>query len=163
MNQILTQIQSKFYHPNRLTITSHVTEPESQEYGACRFEISGRKIISRNSKITPKKVGQFVTVWKRSTEGITQPLDDADDFDLLVINVQDSELLGQFVFPKSILAQKGILTTGEKEGKRGFRVYPSWDKPTSTQAIKTQKWQLQFFCTEEFLHYQIARLYSPSK
>lgn len=26
-----------------------------------------------------------------------------------------------------------------------IRVYPSWDKPTSNQAIKTQKWQLEYF------------------
>lgn len=27
----------------------------------------------------------------------------------------------------------------------GIRVYPSWDISTSTTAIKTQQWQLEYF------------------
>ena len=53
--------------------------------------------------------------------------------------------LGQFVFPKSVLIAKGIISTTTKEGKRGFRVYPSWDVAKSKQAIKTQQWQLDYF------------------
>lgn len=26
-----------------------------------------------------------------------------------------------------------------------MRVYPSWDRPTSKQAMKTQEWQLPYF------------------
>ncbi|SMD35099.1 hypothetical protein SAMN04488029_2342 [Reichenbachiella faecimaris] len=145
MNQTLAKINSCFYDPNRLIISNYAAEPESQKYGACRFEINGKKIISRNAQMTPKKVGQFVTTWKRSPEGITQPLDESDDFDLLVINVVSGEHLGQFIFPKKILDQKGIITVSNKEGKRGFRVYPPWNHPSSTQAAKTQAWQLGYF------------------
>ncbi len=52
---------------------------------------------------------------------------------------------GQFIFPKSILLVKGILSDGEKDGKRGFRVYPPWDKAVNKQAKQTQQWQLQYF------------------
>lgn len=145
MNELLVKITKDLLEPANLNIVNYVPEQESQEYGACRFEINGLKIISRNAKITPKKMGQFVTIWKRSVDGITQPFDTIDDFDLLIINVQNKEQLGQFVFSKSILSDKGIISTTSKEGKRGFRLYPPWDKPTSKQAIKTQDWQVEYF------------------
>nr|WP_317041489.1 MepB family protein [Chryseobacterium contaminans] len=55
------------------------------------------------------------------------------------------DLSGIFVFPKQILAEKGVLSHGKKTGKRGIRVYPSWDKAESKQAQKTQAWQTQYF------------------
>ncbi|EMM78684.1 MepB domain protein [Leptospira santarosai str. 2000030832] len=45
------------------------------------------------------------------------------------------------IFPKQVLFEKGIVSGR----KRGFRVYPSWDKPTNKQALQTQKWQLAYF------------------
>lgn len=159
MNQFLTQINSSIYEPNGLLISNYRPEKESQEYGACRFEIDGLKIISRNAKITPKKVGQFVTVWKRSAEGITIPFDETDDFDVLVVHVQKSNIVGQFVFSKSVLKDNGIITSEVKSGKRGFRVYPPWDKPINAQAIKSQKWQIKYFCTEDSSTDEIAKLY----
>jgi TonB-dependent SusC/RagA subfamily outer membrane receptor len=54
---------------------------------------------------------------------------------------------GQFIFPKSVLADKGIITRKGKEGKRGIRVYPPWDKTTNKQAEKTQTWQTKYFLT----------------
>ena len=36
---------------------------ESLEYAACSFELDGRTVEHRASKITPTKSGQFVTVW----------------------------------------------------------------------------------------------------
>nr|WP_144503386.1 MepB family protein [Bacillus pumilus] len=38
-----------------------------------------------------------------------------------------------------------ILKTDTTKGKMAMRVYPSWDKPASKQAIETQKWQLEYF------------------
>ncbi|WP_046757017.1 MepB family protein [Kordia jejudonensis] len=118
---------------------------ESKEYEACTFQLDTFQIISRTAKITPKKVGQFVTIWKRNSAGITMPFQETDAFDFIIINVQKDENFGQFVFPKSVLIQKRIVSTKTNDGKRGIRVYPVWDKPTSTQAMKTQMWQLQYF------------------
>lgn len=53
--------------------------------------------------------------------------------------------MGQFVFPKSVLADKGIITRKGKEGKRGIRVYSPWDIVTNKQAEKTQTWQTKYF------------------
>ena len=145
MNQTLSQIKSKVYDKIAWEITQFETELESKEYDACRFLLNEKIIVNRTSKITPKKMGQFVTFWKRNEAGITTPLNNNDQFDFYIINTRKQEKLGQFVFPKSILISKGIISTTMKDGKRGFRVYPSWDIATNKQALKTQKWQLDYF------------------
>ncbi len=43
------------------------------------------------------------------------------------------------------MLEKGILSDGKKPGKRGIRVYPSWDEVKSKQAQKTQEWQTRYF------------------
>lgn len=120
---------------------------ESKEYGACTFELNGKSIQQRFSKITPTKSGQFVTIWKRNNNGITEPFDNSDDFDFIIITARDKEHFGQFIFPKAVLANNGIITINGKEGKRGIRVYPPWDIATNNQAIKTQSWQTKYFLT----------------
>jgi hypothetical protein len=120
---------------------------ESVEYGACSFKLNGKTIQYRVSKITPKKTGQFVAIWKRNKNGITEPFDISDDLDFIIIISKSGDNFGQFVFPKSVLADKGIITRNGKEGKRGIRVYPPWDITTNKQADKTQSWQTKYFLT----------------
>lgn len=141
MNKTHTEI----YRKCGLIISNYIAEPESKEYNACQFQIDGRIVISRNAKITPKKTGQFVTFWNRNPKGITQPFSEKDNFHFYVIKVQMENRMGQFVFPKSILIAKGIISTEKKDGKRGFRVYPIWDATSNKQAEKTQQWQLDYF------------------
>src|SRR5690554_8030315 len=145
MENNLKQIKAEVYEKSGLKMSDFKTETESKEYDACRFELNGRKIISRNSKITPKKVGQFVTFWKRNGNGPIEPFEENDHIDFYVVNVRTENEFGQFVFPKSVLIKKGIITTSKKEGKRAFRVYPDWDATKSNQAKRTQKWQLKYF------------------
>lgn len=118
---------------------------ESAEYAACSFELNVNHIEHRCSKITPTKIGQFVTIWKRNKEGITAPFDLTDGIDFIIITARNENDFGQFIFPAGVLADKGIISTNDKGGKRGIRVYPPWDKPTSKQALATQEWQLIFF------------------
>ena len=122
-----------------------VWNSESANYGACFFELNNYKIQYRVANITPTKIGQFVAIWKRNNQGITAPFDVLDSLDFLIISVRDSENFGQFIFPKSVLVSKGIVSQNAKGGKRGIRVYAPWDKPTSKQAIQTQAWQVPFF------------------
>lgn len=145
MDSNLNQIKTEVYDKCSLEITGLEAEPESKEYDACRFELNGRSIIYRNAKITPKKVGQFVTFWKRNANGTIEPFDESDQIDFYVVTVRAETKFGQFVFPKSILLEKGIISTEKIEGKRGFRVYPKWDVMKSKQAERTQKWQLDYF------------------
>jgi len=145
LNHSLNQINTEVYEKCDLKISNFQPEIESKEYDASRFELNGLCIISRSSKITPKKIGQFVTFWKRNGNGSIEPLEENDNIDFYVVNVQTQNKFGQFVFPKSVLIQKGILSTNKKEGKRGFRVYPNWDIAINKQAERTQKWQLNYF------------------
>lgn len=124
-----------------------IKENESQEYGACTFKLNGMKIKFRTSKTTPTKTGQFVTIWKRNQDGITQPFDATDEIDFVIISSKSGENFGQFIFPKSVLLAKGIIKGNDKEGKRGIRVYPPWDAVTNKQAAKTQSWQTKYFLT----------------
>jgi len=145
MDSSLKQLRTEVYDKCGLKISHFEPERESREYDACRFDLNGRKILSRSSKITPKKVGQFVTCWRREGNGPIAPFSDGDPIDFYVVNVREENKFGQFVFPKSTLIKKGILSTDKKEGKRAFRVYPSWATPISKQAVQTQKWQLPYF------------------
>ncbi|MFL1895820.1 MepB family protein [Aquimarina sp. 2-A2] len=145
MKKELSNMTKEVYERCGFEISNLKTEDESREYEACQFELNSLKVISRNAKTTPKKIGQFVTFWKRSTTGPIEPFHATDHFDFYVVNVNAKDACGQFVFPKSVLIKKGIVTCEEKEGKRGFRVYPSWDTPTSAQALRTQQWQLNYF------------------
>ena len=118
---------------------------EGAEYGACSFKLSGNTIQFRISKITPTKTGQFVALWKRNKDGITEPFDVLDDIDFIIITSKSGVNFGQFVFPKSVLVDNGIITRNGKEGKRGIRVYPPWDITTNKHAEKTQSWQIKYF------------------
>lgn len=120
---------------------------ESKEYGACSFVLNGKTIEQRISKITPTKTGQFVTIWKRNKDGITEPFDNSDNFDFVIITARNDDNFGQFIFPKSVLADNGIITKNGKIGKRGIRIYPPWDIATNKQAMKTQSWQTKYFLT----------------
>ncbi len=133
-------IKKYSFHLQDLSISS-----ESKDYQACSFYLNDQHVICRTAKITPKKVGQFVTIWKRMNGGPIQPFDYSDSFNLLVINVQTNEHFGQFVFPKEILLKKGIIRSKSKVGKLGFRVYPPWDKTTNASATKSQRWQENYF------------------
>jgi hypothetical protein len=145
MDSHLIQIKTEVYDKCSLKVSDLKHETESKKYAACRFKLNGLHIISRNSKITPKKVGQFVTFWKRNENKIIEPFYENDPIDFYIVNIRNRTKSGQFVFPKSVLIKKGIISTDKKEGKRGFRVYPNWDEMNNKQAEKTQNWQLEYF------------------
>ncbi|MFV5685553.1 MepB family protein [Flavobacterium sp. GB2R13] len=141
----LLETKTLVFDPCGFELTNPLLEKESKEYSAYQFELNALKILFRVAKITPTKVGQFVTVWKRIGKGPIQPFDLSDNIDFFIINTRSGNHFGQFVFPKSVLSQQGILNTDLKEGKRAIRVYPPWDTTTNEQAQKTQKWQLDYF------------------
>ena len=118
---------------------------ESAEYGACSFELNGKIIQHRASKITPTKIGQFVTTWKRNEAGKTVPFDFSDPIDFIIITTRDGDRFGQFIFPKPVLADLGMITRNGKAGKCGIRVYPPWDAAINKQAKATQARQTKYF------------------
>ncbi|MCK0188993.1 MepB family protein [Arenibacter sp. F20364] len=140
-----TLVIQEVYAPCGLIVSNHLLDRESREYQASSFELNNLKVKARKAKITPKKIGQFVTLWKRNKNGDTAPYEESDKVDLFVIDVLEASHMGQFIFPKEVLMEKGIVSCNKNEGKRGFRVYPPWSQPTNKTAENTQKWQLEYF------------------
>lgn len=120
-------------------------ENESQDYFAHCFMLNKQNVKFRVAKITAKKIGQFVTIWKRNKNGITEPHHMLDKYDFYLIATTKSDNFGLFVFPKMVLVENKILTSKTNEGKRGIRVYPPWDLTNNKQAQKTQLWQSKYF------------------
>lgn len=147
MNQeiLLEKPTLELFKKCNLEISNFKIEKESSAYNACTFQLNNSKIIFRKAKITPTKIGQFVTLWKRNSEAVTVPFSISDQFDSVIIYVKKENTCGKFIFPKVILIEKGIISSDKKVGKRSFRVYPIWDKAENKQAIQTQKWQLNYF------------------
>ncbi|ARX84268.1 MepB family protein [Streptomyces alboflavus] len=141
----LLAAKALLYGPLGLTCSQPVPEAESAEYGAHSFTLDGLAVRFRVAKTTPTKVGQFVTVWQRSEAGPIRPFDDGDPVDLFVVSSRDGAHFGQFVFPRDVLRERGIVSKGGVGGKRAFRVYPPWVTTASRQAERTQGWQVDWF------------------
>lgn len=141
----LTYVNKHVYQPNHFTISDVQEERQNSEYGAGTFQLGTKSVRFRVAKITPTKKGQFVALWEKDKYNRNQPFPYDTSPDFVVINIFAEHHFGQFVFPKTILASKKILKTDKSKGKMAVRVYPSWDMPTSPQAVATQKWQLNYF------------------
>jgi hypothetical protein len=135
-------------------IINYKEHTEAVDYDGCEFSIQQRKYFFRTAKATPKKIGFFVTLWRRNRQNITTPYDSNTSFTALIIYCNKGVHRGLFILPKDTLKNKKVLTTLNNkdnsfiDGKRGFRVYPPWSKATSKQALATQAWQAGFFSTK---------------
>jgi len=138
-------IKKYVYDSCSFEFVEYVLDEESKAYFACSYLLNDKIVISRTAKITPKKIGQFVVLWKRIDNGPIEPYHCFDAINFVVVNVKDENYFGQFVFPKKELIKQGVFSTDLKEGKRAMRVYPPWDIVRSKQAKKTQLWQLKYF------------------
>jgi hypothetical protein len=122
-------------------------EAESREYGAHAFEVDGRKAVFRIARTTPKKAGQFVTLWQRAGPdgGPIRPFDSCDGIGLFVVSVRGESGVGHFVFPQAALIARDVVSQEFVGGKRAIRVYPPWSEPGSRAAEATQRWQSEHF------------------
>jgi hypothetical protein len=138
-------------------------EPESADYGACRIGIGGLSVAYRIAKTTPTKIGQFVTLWKRPAPGCDiAPFDAADGIDLVIISVSggdDKTRSGMFIFDQAVLLTRDVMSRDGVGGKRAIRVYPPWCELVASQAIRTQRWQLErFISTDAPTGFDVASL-----
>ncbi|EEI93010.1 MepB protein [Sphingobacterium spiritivorum ATCC 33300] len=142
---IITPLIEKLYSPIS-QLEQLQFDKESSSYHAASFVAEDETILFRKANITPKKIGQFVTLWKRnSSSGETQPFDTTDQVDRVIILVTDKDRYGVFIFSADILRKMKIFTHDNIIGKRGFRVYAPWDNPENKQAMKTKEWQIRYF------------------
>ncbi|EOO77737.1 MepB family protein [Bacillus nitratireducens] len=144
-SNIVEKLDKMIYKPNNLFITNQKEEKQNSEYAGGIFQLNNRSIRFRVSKITPNKIGQFVSFWEKDASMRNQAFSYDSAPNLLVITCIADNKLGQFIFPKEILLKEKILKTQNQKGKMAMRVYPIWDKPVSNQAKKSQRWQLQYF------------------
>ncbi|WP_410520654.1 MepB family protein [Candidatus Tisiphia endosymbiont of Dioctria rufipes] len=133
------------YNPCQFICSEPVMESESIAYGAYMFKLNSMNVRFRVAKITPTKIGQFVTLWKRIGNGSIQPYDIADSIDLFIVATRKGDKFGQFIFSQSVLYKYDIVSHNNQGGKRAIRVYPPWDIVINKLAKKTQAWQLEYF------------------
>lgn len=151
MEENLKRLNDVLYQSVSLEISDICIEKEAVEYCGYNFKLGTLSVKFRRAKITPKKTGQFVTLWQRSKTGTTEPFSLEDSFDLYIIHIENGHDSGYFVFPREILADRKILSVNGQGGKRGFRVYPKWDLPENKQAKQTQSWQTSYFTDQHLL------------
>lgn len=145
MNKLLLIAQGLLHEAFGCTIKNFYKDPESQKYDACIFKIRDLQVLFRMAHVTPKKIGHFVTLWKRSQQGPIEPFDAVDPVDIIIIGTCQNDRFGLFVFPKKLLIRYGVFSLAGKGGKRALRVYTPFDIITNVQANKTQKWQIPYF------------------
>lgn len=145
INSEIELINTFVFKACKIELSNIETELESQDYFAHNFKLNTQSVKYRKAKITPTKTGQFVTLWKRNKQGITEPFSVNDNFDLYLIVTRQNTSFGVFIFPKMALYENKILSDKNKDGKRGIRVYPTWNITTNKQAQKTQTWQANYF------------------
>ena len=96
MHNDLLAVRELVYNKCGYASTYPVMEPESAAYGACIFSLNGLSVRFRVAKITPTKTGQFVTIWKRHSNGPIQPFDISDAVDLFIISTHKGNHFGQY-------------------------------------------------------------------
>lgn len=128
-----------------LPLTSVTAEEQGSDYEAGRIVIGAETWRIRTARITPTKPGAFVAVWHRAADGTTQPYNESDDCDGLMVFVEDGDRFGVFKFAKKHLVELGVIQSDKAPGKRGFRVYPDWCTGLNKQATRTQQAQASAF------------------
>ncbi|RTK94100.1 MAG: MepB protein [Neisseriaceae bacterium] len=114
------------------------------DYFAHDFVFNNLLCEFRVAKITPKKFGGFVALWKKSSLNKNLPYD-SNDFNLNIIYIEEFENSGVFVFPSDIMRKHGLISSNSVGGKLGFRVHPDWVSLESKIALKAQLWQSKYF------------------
>lgn len=103
----LEQLQNSIFSKLNLIISRLQPDSECEEYFGHSFQLNQFSIKFRKAKITPKKIGQFVTLWKRNPESKqTEPFTSEDlliftlSSVIKVINPDSSFSPNKFLFRK---------------------------------------------------------------
>lgn len=139
----------------------NIIKDSNPEYEGIRFLIGNATFRSRLAKRTPKKKGYFVVFWEKSVSGTNKPYGYENCPDKIIITIIDNERKGQFIFPKKLLLENGILESKHSKGKMAIRVYPSWETELNKTAHTTQRWQQPYFfeISEELNIEKVKALY----
>ena len=155
LSELIDKVKNEHY---QITSTEKADPaPEAKKYAGATFSINHKKCVYREAKMTPDRPGAFLAIWKRlDIQMKTKPIPlDASDLDYLFIGVENinNKQKGFFIFPVLLLLHKNIMSSDNKKGKTGFRVFPPWaadrgnigTQVFSASGKKTQHWQLPYF------------------
>ena len=135
----LESLLVKMFVPSGYQITKKVEldpVPERSKYEALNFALNNRRIVYRKGKVTSDRPGSFLALWNRpllEDANGNKPIPlTSNELDYLFIQVEShSNILeelesqyGMFIFPVSVLIEKGIVSSLKSKGKTGFRVFP---------------------------------------
>lgn len=84
----LPAAQARAYAPCGYIFTHLQPKLESADYAACTLQFNELRVQYRAAKITPTKVGQFVTLWNRVGRGLIQAFDLSDPVDMFVVSTR---------------------------------------------------------------------------
>lgn len=124
-----------------------VVDPERHNsgYEAGVAMLGAERWRVRTARVTPTKPGAFVAVWRRASDGSTQPYSAHDETVGLLVFVREDAHQGVFRFTAEHLSELGITRSKQHQGKRGFRVYPPWCFTLNPQATRSQAAQSAAF------------------
>lgn len=120
-------------------------EPQNAAYEGAVFHYNTSFFRLRRAKRTPKKAGYFVAFWEKDEMSRNQAYHVADSPTKLIVVISDGDFQGQFVFPREVLHNQGVLRDDRQTGKMALRVYPRWEGNLNKTATRTQAWQLPYF------------------
>ncbi len=106
MNEELCKLENTLLKNIDFKISVITQDAECEEYFGYNFRLQQLNIKYRKAKVTPKKNGLFVTLWKRNIKGQTEPFNHNDPFNFYIIAAEHSERFGYFIFPKLLLTEK---------------------------------------------------------
>lgn len=145
INYAINTFKSILNIPEEYAIKNKIDSPYKNDYNSCELEIKNHKIIYRTAKITPKKPGAFVAIWKKDTSNKNIPFSIEDDFTHMVIYIEEQNNKGVFIFTKQDLTDLGIISHPTCKGKMGVRLYPIWCKNLNKQATNNKDKQSPSF------------------
>lgn len=147
IEQIIQSLANSPQYKHKIDTYSIIPFTEKNDYSACTLYLDQTIVLYRQAKMTPKKEGLFVAIWKRNENDDTAPYSIDDSFDYLLIAVDTGIEKGYFLFPKEVLVELNLISSAIKEGKRGTRIYPQQTVGMNRQALVTYSKQIRYYHT----------------
>ena len=85
MNKELQKLENRLLKNIDLKISAITQDTDCEEYSGYNFQLQQLNIKYRKAKVTPKKNGLFVTLWKRNIKGQTEPFNHNDQVNFYII------------------------------------------------------------------------------
>lgn len=152
MHPNLSLFQELIRVSTKLQLSMLKAEEDNADYGGYSFYLNTSFIQFRTAKVTPKKIGQFVTFYKRLPSKIIAPFDIEDHIDFYIIGNSNADAKGFFILPKEALLKHDIVSQNNIGGKRGFRLYLPNDLTLNKQSKLTQEWQAKYYLDLNLSH-----------